>query len=195
MYTKITLVSGNVFYYSPETNLRASYAFVVDKDSNLLGGFLCNEADRKLATFKSMQNVNVECVNSMLNFSEIKFERFAEMLGTASTVFLKATTITVVDKNDCDGTCSLSQSCDERSRYYKAVGCEKLFKSYRQFDLWLFIANHVAIFGVKDFRITFFKGNDLNPQKDDILSGYTTRYYKESFKAPAAYVRALCQHK
>lgn len=195
MYKKITLASNSVFYYKPSTYDEASWAFIVDINLNFLGGFLCNEADRKYAAFSKLSNVRVEDSANVLDLNLVKFDNFAASLGTASNLFLSNWSLMISDRQDCDGTSSYANSCDERGNYYKAVGCWCLFKSNTKFPLWAFVANHVSIFSVKDFRTTFFKGYEENPEKDIVVGGFKTRYSNDYFKAPAAYVRALCQNK
>ena len=189
----ITLASGNTFFHKPESSDEFSSAFIVDDNFNLVGGFLCEEADRKLAAFSKLQNVKVSQVTNALPFDMVKLDNFAAKLGAASTYFLRHWNLMISDQEDCNGTGSKSQSCSDRQYYYNSVGCRKLYGSSRRFPLWAFIANHVAIFGVENFRQTFFKGSEQNPEKD-LLVETKTRYDKFGrFQAPAAYVRAICQ--
>jgi hypothetical protein len=208
MATKITLVSGNVFYHLPENSDSFSVAYIIDKNLNFIGGFLADEADRKLAAFAKLQNVKVETKSIVrksnefcdhneevevqpLNMNYINFDNFAAKLGAASKLFLDNWNRGVSDYQDCNGTNSRAQSCDERIHYYNTVGCSRLYKSRKLFPIWAFIANHVSIFGVENFRETFFKGYEHDPQKDCVVEK-DTRYTRGYFKAPAAYVRALC---
>lgn len=195
MTIMVTLASGNTFFYKPETSDEFSSAFIVDDNFNFVGGFLCDEADRKLAAFSKLQNVKVSQIANVLPFTMVKFDNFAAKLGAASTYFLRHWNLMISDREDCNGTSAKSQSCDDRQYYYKKVGCDKLFKSSKRFPLWAFIANHVAIFGVENFRQTFFKGSEQNPEKG-LMVETKTRYNKSgTFQAPAAYVRALCLNK
>lgn len=189
--TKITLSSGNVFYHEAGSSDRFSVAYVVSPDLEFLGGFLASEADRKLAAFKSLGLV--ESVESGINLKFCNFNKFSSLIGTASRFFELGISIEVSDYEDCNGTSSKAQSCDERKAYYEVVGCAEIFKSSRKFPLWALIANHLAIFGAKDFRETFFRGNEEYPQKEMSQTASTKWSKNKTFKAPAAYVRAICQ--
>lgn len=196
MIKRVILSSGNEFYYLKESNSYISHAYV-KRGNVFLGGFLGKEADRKFAAFSNLSNTTVEQYSIVVEDFFVQLNlldktEFSHKLGTASSLFLNNFIKVVNDLDYCDGTSSKAQSCDERRNYYKAVGTENLFRSNLKFNLGLFIANHLAVFSVKDFRETFFKGCEEHPQKDVRL--YTkTRYYNDVFKAPAAYVRALCQ--
>jgi hypothetical protein len=192
----ITLASGNTFFYLPETDEQFSTAFIIDEKLNFVGGFLCDEADRKLAAFSKLQNVKIETVTVSIVQQFLgwaKLDDFAAKLGAASSLFLNNWNRMISDRQDCDGTSSRAESCDDRQYYYESVGCYKLFKSSKRFPLWALIANHVAIFSVEKFRLTFFRGYDDNPQKEAYVET-KSRYRDGSFQAPAAYIRAFCIH-
>lgn len=192
MHKRIILASGNHFYHVAETGQNFSTAFIVDKNLNFIGGFLADEADRKLKSFSNLKNTTVETINNTVCIEIVNFLKFSEKLGSVSKLFLESRFLLVNDLDYCDGTSSLAESCDDRLDYYKAVGCKKLYKSRRHFPIWAFVANHVSIFGCENFRQTFFKGNELDPSKDDNVTGFSTRYSKHGFKAPAYYVKVLC---
>jgi hypothetical protein len=193
----IKLSSGNVYYYEDTKNDFIPFGFIVSQDDTFKGGFLGLEAKRKYAVFSKLANVEIQ-EQSNYDLSKVKLEEFAEKLGAASSSFIKGFNVLCNDRDDADGTDSTAESCDDRSRYYKTVGLESAFKSKKQFQIGLFIANHIAIFGVANFRYTFFKGKD-DPSKDDELDNSSifmkNVYAKCGFKAPAAYVRALLQGK
>lgn len=194
MVTMITLASGNTFFYLPETYDVASYAYIVDDNFNFVGGFLADEADRKLAAFSKLQNVKVAEATTGLPLHMVNFDNFAAKLGAASTYFLRKT-LMISDYEDCNGTYSHAKSCSDRQYYYKAVGCSRLYRSRKRFPVWAFIANHVAIFGVENFRQTFFRGAEANPATG-LMVDASTRYDKSGrFQAPAYYVRAVCQNR
>lgn len=195
-FTKITLASGNVFYHSAQINRdTVSFALVV-RGNTFLGGFMCREADRKLEIFSRLNPLAVETTEDKTLIESLDFTGFAKKLGSLESLFLKNLYLIISDYRNCDGTSSKAESCDERAKYYYTVGCEVCYKSYIEFPLWAFVANHVSIFGVENFRETFFKGKD-NPEKDDFIevnaSWKKLVYSTEGFKAPAAYVRALCR--
>lgn len=194
MYKRITLASGNVYFFFPGNNDKAPYGFIIDNYNNFVGGYLCNEAIRKAQAFSSLKNTIVQDVTKHPAMETVKFENFAEKLGTASKWFIQYGSLVFNDLDYCNGTNSRAESCDDRYCYYKAVGCEMLFKSKKEFPLWAFIANHLAIFSQNNFRITFFRGNEEFIGKDRVVENIKTRYYNSSFKAPAAYVRALCSN-
>lgn len=193
MVTRIKLVSGNMFYYSPKTSDSFQFAIIVNNSLEFIGGFLANEADRKLKAFSNLRGVIKEEVNQMIDLKLLKLQKFAEKLGAASKLFVDSFYTVVNDIEDADGTSSRAESCDERQHYYNIVGCRKLFKSSKSFMIGLLVANHVSIFGVKNFRYTFFKDHD-DPQKEDYME-WKNRWADKGFKAPAAYVRALTLHK
>lgn len=198
---KILLSSGNSFYYSKGNNDQLASGWIISTKNEFLGGFLGIEADRKFAAFSKLSNTvitdceEVEGVNALKNAS---LDKFAEKMGAVSTIFKSSFFTEVRDLDDCDGTSSTAESCDERKEYYDVVGCKAAFKSNKMFLLGLFVANHVSIFSWNHFRETFFKGKE-NPEKDDALdfnnSWSKWVYVKKGFKAPAAYVRALAQGK
>ncbi len=196
MVKMITLASGNTMLYLPETDENFSQAFIVDNSFNFVGGFLCDEADRKVVAFQKLQNIEVketstEVFHQFLNWC--KFDDFAAKLGSASSLFLQNWHKQVSDLGDCDGTESRAESCGDRRHYYKAVGCERLYKSSMRFPLWALIANHVSVFSLDNFRHTFFRGHDDNPMKGAHVE-VVSRYSNRSFQAPAAYIRAFCTH-
>jgi hypothetical protein len=190
---RIELVSGNVFYYSPETNESFSFACVInDSTKTFLGGFVCMEADRKLDAFSKLNGTKSSEVQSFPYLKDYTMDNFLQQLGTASPLFVRSLTITVNDYEHCNGTSSKAQSCDERSSYFEVVGMKRVFKSSKSYPVWAMIANHLSIFGAKSFRETFFHGYELDSaRKDNVVSVKDTRFSKQNFKAPAAYVRAL----
>jgi len=189
----VKLLSGNTFYYESSSSEQIAFGFIVSPDDTFVGGFLGKEAERKYAVFSKLKGVTLS--NSNYDLRKLKLEVFAEKLGAASRSFVKYFFTEVRDMRDCDGTSSSAQSCDDRGRYYKTVGLDEAFKTYKSFLLGLFIANHVSIFGIQNFRMTFFRGKD-NPSKDDNLERdeiFMKNVYDTcGFKAPAAYVKALC---
>jgi hypothetical protein len=131
MVTRITLASGNIFYHSAENRAQFAVAFIVDTNLNFLGGFLADEADRKLAAFTKLQNVKIETTESvrvsepefdydievpleMLNLQRVKIDAFAAKLGAASHLFKNHFHKLISDLGDCDGTGSKAESCDDR---------------------------------------------------------------------------------
>lgn len=198
---KTLLSSGNSFYYWKETNDQLACGWIISTNEEFVGGFLGKEADRKFAAFSKLSNTVVtdcdeeEGYKALVNSSK---DKFAEKMGAVSTIFKEAFDLLVKDLNDCDGTSSTAESCDERKEYYDVVGCSAAFKTNKAFLLGLFVANHVSIFSWNHFRETFFKGKE-NPDKDDFMnldkSWAKWVYAKKGFKAPAAYVRALANNK
>lgn len=190
----ITLSSGNIYYFEGRKAGFLPFGFLISQDNTFKGGFLGKEAERKYAAFSKLANVEIQ-EQVTYDISNIKLQEFADKLGSVSSLFIKYFFKEVNDKRDCDGTSSNAQSCDDRNRYYKTVGIERAFKSSDKFLLGLFIANHLSIFGVNNFRLTFFRGKD-NPSKDDELNSseiFMKNVYDNcGFKAPAAYVKALC---
>lgn len=84
-----------------------------------------------------------------------------------------------------------SDACDSGRRgYYKAVGMHRYaYYSGIQFVLIMLILNHITIFGVRNFRETFFRGKN-EPEADDVVGMMRMRYSKaDYFKAPAFYIR------
>lgn len=190
----IKLSSGNIYYYEESSKRRLAHGFVVSPDDTFIGGFLAKEAERKYAIFSKLPGVE-NLGDCLYDRSKLKLDEFAEKLGAASRYFKLYFHKEVRDLRDCDGVNSRAESCDDRLRYYKTVGMEEAFKTNKSFLLGLFIANHVSIFGVQNFRTTFFRGKD-EPLKDDNLEAdeiFAKNVYDTcGFKAPAAYVKALC---
>lgn len=191
---RITLKSGNSFYHYPETETHLQFAFVISKEKEFLGGFLCAEAQRKLETFKKfgvMEEAEYE-----ITFADFSFEEFAKKLGSVKSLFEKSIrhSIWVSDLADADGTSSSAQSCSDRRAYYFAIGAEEAYNTEKKFPLFLLIANHLAIFGAKKFRKTFFNNSNAEFLSDQFDSEYT-RYSRYGFKAPSYYVRALVNAK
>lgn len=196
--TIVTLASGNQAVFFNYSGLR--HFFVTNNNiTQFLGGGLGLEAERKERIFTNFSNSVVETTNSFEvdNMYNLRHSAFASKLGSASAIFTRAYNdkIIVSDLVDCDGTGSNARTCDERARYYRAVGLGQLYNSVRSFHLVLFIANHVTIFGCDNFRETFFHSNNEQFESDSYLmnSQYLTRYNKAriAFKAPAYYVRSL----
>ena len=189
----IQLSSGNIYYYEDNKTDFISYGFIVSSDNTFKGGFVGKEAKRKYVIFSKLKGVEIS-LNSNYNLSDLKLEEFANKLGSVSSLFIKGFNTLCNDKRDADGVSSQAESCDDRERYYNTVGLHAAFKSDKRFYVGLFIANHVAIFGLHNFRYTFFKGKD-DPSKDDELEDSRIPrkniYENCGFKAPAAYVRAL----
>ncbi len=189
----IKLSSGNTYYFDDSNSNFVTYGFIVNPDDTFKGGFLAKEAIRKYATFSKLSGVEITS-DVTYDLKKLKLQEFAEKLGSASASFINNFHKEVNDLDDADGTCSRAQSCDDRQRYYVTVGLDCAFKSHSKFTIGFFIANHLAIFGVNNFRTTFFRGND-NPQKDDELERseiFMKNVYSDcGFKAPAAYVKAL----
>lgn len=195
---KLTLGSGNVFYYYPESSDLLAFGFIVSPDKEFVGGYMCLEADRKYAVFSKLNNVTVAECSDEEGFQILRAcdrTKFAEKLGAASRPFTIGFDLMVNDLGDCNGTDSTAQSCDERMFYYEVVGCQAAFKSSKSFFLGLFVANHVSIFSWNNFRETFFRGKEQAPEKDDVVSDVESWkkyvYVVQCFKAPAAYVRAF----
>lgn len=192
---KTTLASGNVFYFLPESHDRLASGWIISKTSRFVGGYLGQEAIRKYAVFGKL-SVFIDCEDAegIASLKNASLDEFAEQMGAVSAVFKNSFFLRVSDLDDCNGTSSKAESCDERQHYYDVVGCSNAFKTDKTFLLGLFVANHVSIFSWNHFRETFFKGKE-NPTKDDFMeldeSWAKWVYVKKGFKAPAAYVRAL----
>ena len=186
---KLTLSSGNVFYYKPEDSANVAVAITTNPSKMFLGGFAGLEASRKFAAFRQFASIE-DC--KFPNIEDFNLLEFAEKLGTASNFFIKRTDLVFNDVDWCNGTSSKAQSCDDRLYYYEKIGLKSMFKTRMNCPLWAFIANHLSIFGVELFKETFFKGYENDPIKDVSLDS-KSRYSNHSFKAPAAYIRALCQ--
>jgi hypothetical protein len=191
----VRLLSGNTYYFQEETNSVLAHGFLLSPNNAFKGGYLGKEAIRKYAVFSKLNGVTV-LSNVEAQLEDADFNEFAEKLGTISNIFKSTFFKFVNDLDDANGTSSKAQSCDDRQRYYRTVGIDEAFKTSKGFMLGLFIANHVSIFGVENFRTTFFKGKD-EPVKDDELDSssiFMKNVYADcGFKAPAAYIRALCQ--
>lgn len=192
-----------MFYHHSDTG-NVNYAMVVDAQNTFLGGFLGEEADRKLTAFRQLPSTFTIENQVFPNMEMINFIPFSEKLGAASPLFLNSKFITINDREDCNGTMSNAESCESRQHYYKAVGLGHVFMTYRKFPVWAFIANHIAVFGVNNFHSTFFRGADSYKKGLVVYtSEYTTRYSRKYmddcnyvlFQAPAAYVRALVHSK
>lgn len=198
---KIILSSGNTFYYLKGNNDQLASGWIISKSLDFIGGYLAKEANRKFTAFSNLPNTTVTSCYEVEGLETLKaasLDMFAEKMGSVSNIFKASFFSKVNDLEDCDGTSSRAESCDERKHYYDVVGMGKAFKSNKFFLLGLFVANHVSIFSWNHFRETFFKGKE-NPSKDDFLelnkSWAKWVYVKKGFKAPAAYVRALAQYK
>jgi hypothetical protein len=195
--TRILLSSGNTFYYLEANSDVISTAFIVDTQKNFLGGFAGQEADRKFKAFSSLNNVIVEETNEVPSMDNLKYDQFKEWIGTASRLFENGLNFYLCDNvHGAQGTSSASRACDERQYYFKVVGLDMLFRSDKKCPVWALIANHLSIFGSKEFRETFFRGRDLESAKSDdaVACMYISRYYGGSFKAPAYYIRMALQN-
>lgn len=194
---RILLSSGNTFYYLEANSDIVSTAFIVDTQKNFLGGFAGREADRKLKAFSSLNNVIVEETNEVPSMDNLKYDQFKELIGTASRLFENGLNFYLCDNvHGAEGTSSASKACDERQHYFNIVGLDMLFKSNKKCPVWALIANHLSIFGSKDFRETFIRGNDVDRATTDEIvdSKFVSRYSKRGFKAPAYYIRMALQN-
>ena len=194
MAVKYLLKSGNLFHFHPETDDKIAYGFFYTPDGVFLGGVLDQEAVRKKNTFEQL---GCRWCESRFDWtiSELNFKPFAEKLGSVSHYFMRSKEMWISDLRDCDGTDSHSNSCSERRYYYMAAGLMNCYISNKKFNLAIFIANHVALFSVKDFRKTFFT-DSINQDFESEGTHYNvkTRYSNCDFKAPAYYVRAMVQN-
>ena len=195
--TRILLSSGNIFYYLEASSNVISTAFIVDNQKNFLGGFAGKEADRKLKAFSGLNNISIEKNVTVPTIDTLKFDQFNKWIGTASRLIQTGLNFYLCDNHHgANGTSSVSHACDERQYYFKIVGLDTLFQSDWKCPVWAMIANHLSIFGRKEFRETFFRGNDIETADRDqtVDSNYVTRYSKASFKAPAYYIRSALQN-
>lgn len=191
----ILLSSGNRYYYEDSKNGFLSFGFLVSQDDTFKGGFLGKEARRKYAIFSGLKGVVTLHQNVTYDLKKVKLQEFAEKLGSASVIFIKNFIKEVNDLDDFNGTGSKAQSCDDRVRYYRSVGLDEVFKNRLRFTVGLFIANHISIFGVANFRETFFRGkNEPEPGDSvDLDTLFKKNVYDDcGFIAPAAYIKALC---
>lgn len=186
---KLTLSSGNVFYYKPEDEANVAIAITATPTNIFLGGFAGKSAKAKFEAFKKF-SVLVE--QKFPNFSNFDISEFSLKLGAASNYFIKYGECLFNDVDNMDGTSSHAQTCDSRRYYYDAVGLN-MFRNNKNVPLWAFIANHLSKFSAEQFNYTFFKGAGENASKDADLTA-TMKGIKYEFKAPAAYIRCLCQH-
>ncbi len=193
VYYKVILKSGNTFYFAESTLTTVALAYILSPTRVFLGGMAGYEAKRKFDTFSDMEEA-IQINEDEFQLIDVDFDDFASKLGAMSSYFLSKKDVMINDFYYCNGTSSFASSCDERYHYYKTVGLEGMFKTQNECPMWAFIANHVAFFGVKNFKDTFFRGCDSRIEKDMSMSNvFNTRYYDGTFKAPAYYVRSLCQ--
>lgn len=186
---KLILSSGNIFYYQPEDSANIAIALTSTPDKKFIGGFAGFQAKAKFEAFKKF-SVPVE--QKFPSFSDFDITEYAEKLGAASALFIKYGKSMINDKEHFNGTSSYAQSCDSRVHYYNAVGLNMMNNS-KNVPFWAFIANHLSKFGVEQFSYTFFKGAGENASKDSDLTTHM-KGVRYEFKAPAAYIRSLCQH-
>ncbi len=191
MTVKYVLSSGNFYFFFPENSNKIAYGFFCTPNNVFLGGVLDKEAVRKARTFEQLGCQKEICVIPEL--SELDYNEFSDKLGSASRYFKMSINMWISDYTDCDGTGSSARSCDERRYYYMAAGLQNCYNSRKRFPLVLFIANHISIFSVKNFRETFFSGSE-GFESDSRICDRKTRYFHGEFKAPAFYVRAVIQN-
>ncbi len=195
MIFKGTLVSGNVFYYFQEPDF-IDYGIVLSKDNKVfIGAFLDNHAKLKFKTFQQ-NGVKFQTLDTQdFSWDDVCLKQFAEKLGSASRLFERNFTKTFSDKKDCCGTSSLAKSCDERHMYYNAVGCQNIYDSDKKVRIGVFIANHLSVFSTENFQKTFFSGNEEDTEfyADSIVHNIKFSWSKNYFKAPAYYVKSLCE--
>lgn len=217
----IRLGSGNYFFYQSQDHA-ISRAYVTDPSKNkFLGGFLGQEADRKLRAFESfpdcesvetytvteMTSVNLHGYDEVRPVSrtrtidvgyfekvllKLSFEEYAEKLGDTGEWFLKFRFKFFDDLSDANGTNSSAQSCDDRKRYYEAVGLGEVYKTELLVPLWGFVANHLSVFGSEGFERTWSGDRSQDDWEKDTYRRVKTRYTTKGFKLPAAYFKFLC---
>jgi len=181
---KIILSSGNIFWYTPGDENHIAVAFASNPSKEFLGGFAGLEATRKFVAFEKLATAE-SCKSP--NIKDFNLDAYAEKLGAAQPLFINGL-FSFNDNDHCNGTSSIAETCDSRQDYYKAVGLQSLYGSSIKCPFWALIANHLSMFGAKHFRESFFRGGDF---QKDLVSEMPTRYYKGSWRAPAAYCRAL----
>ncbi len=194
MITKIILKSGNIFYHYHFSN-NLAWAIVISPNFTFLGGMLDEVANTKLETFKRLEGTQISVLDKIdFVWTKLNLIPFSEKLGSASKMFIDNFFMEVDDLTDFDGTSSKAESCDDRRDYYKACGCRNIYKTQKKFMVGMLIANHVSVFGVDNFKMTFFKGTEYT-QKDETLYleklSYLAYNNVLSFKAPAPYLKAL----
>jgi hypothetical protein len=189
----LRLKSGNHFYFSDEGNY--AEAFVKGPNRVLVGGFMCEEASRKVGIFTKHKDVyKFEIPHSLYLKTKESLDvgPFLESLGGVAVNFKKHFFTEVNDYRDN----ASANACSERSYYYTAVGCDELYNSSKKFTLGLLIANHMSVFSRKSFKETFIRKDtatsDLrvkNPRKAS--RGRFNSYGIEEFKTPAWYLLNL----
>lgn len=186
---KLTLSSGNVFYYKPEDETNIALAITATPTNIFLGGFAGELAKSKFEAFKKF---SVPQEQKFPNFGNFDITEYSLKLGAASNYFVKYGECLFNDYDNMNGTSSHAQTCDSREYYYRSAGLN-MFKNNKNCPLWAFIANHLSKFSAEQFNYTFFKGAGENASKDADLTA-TMKGVKYEFKAPAAYIRCLCQY-
>ena len=196
---KIKLSSGNTYYYSPKVDgdtwghgAKIATGFYVSPQGVFLGGVAGKEAERKFKVFSSMSGNEVTTLERMPDMSQFDYAEFCGWIGSASKLFMDHMNFVFNDR-DHGGSSSVSSACDERQYYFKAVGLEEMYQTRIGCPMWAIIANHLSVFGKHNFRQTFMRGSELKETSSDqrVDDEFTTRYTKESFKAPAYYLRKV----
>lgn len=146
---KVTLKSGNTFYYVPQTDTMVSIAVVVKNNSNIvIGGFVAKEADRKCKVF---MEIGVSYTDETIDFNELDFLPIYTSLKRYGDLFYPYRNVMIAD--NMAGSVS---ACDRRYRYWRAVGLDLFITDKRiECPIWGIMLNHLSVFGRAKFDESF----------------------------------------
>jgi len=187
---RVTLKSGNYYYYFPQTETTLSVGVVVTPQLVVVGGFASSEADRKLQVFMNIGVAIDEAASVDIN--ALNFKPVFNSLGRYGRLFFPYINVMIAD--NMAGSVS---ACSDRYRYWRATGLSIMVdKANIQVPIWAIVLNHLSIFGRNQFDYSF-AGKSERIESDSILDisifKAKHRYALDPIRTPAIFLLKKCR--